>query len=39
MRGSDRRTEYRSLLSEAGFVIETVIRLNAPRDLIVAKRR
>ena len=32
-------TEYRSLLDEAGFDLTSVIRLDAPRDLIVATKR
>jgi hypothetical protein len=31
--------EYRRLLDEAGFVIDEVVRLNAPRDLLVARKR
>jgi N,N-dimethyltransferase/O-methyltransferase len=31
--------EYRTLLHDSGFALATVIRLDAPRDLIVAKRR
>ena len=31
--------EYRSLLNQTGFDIEQVIRMEAPRDLIVARKR
>ena len=38
--GARERTEaeYRGLLESAGFRMEQVVRLNAPRDLIVAKK-
>jgi len=31
--------EYRSLLDTAGFDVLDVLRLDAPRDLIVARKR
>jgi hypothetical protein len=31
--------EYRSLLDEAGFDVVNVIRLEAPRDLMMARKR
>jgi hypothetical protein len=32
-------SEYRGLLDEAGFDVVDVIRFEAPRDLIVARKR
>ena len=39
--GGRERTEaeYGSLLNATGFEIEQVLRMNAPRDLIVARKR
>jgi hypothetical protein len=31
--------EYRSLLDETGFDVVDLLRLDAPRDLLVAKKR
>jgi hypothetical protein len=31
--------EYRSLLNETGFDVVEVIQLEAPRDLVVARKR
>ena len=32
-------TEYRDLLGEAGFAVEKIMRFDAPRDLVVARKR